>query len=82
MTDQTSLTNLLNSNVDWGIVILKDNFTDQQIWEAIQKSDKKQTAFIIDLRTFPRETVDELLKRLDNKFNNKKTTHRITKNKI
>lgn len=82
MTDQTSLTNLLNSNVDWGIVILKDSFTDQQIWEAIQKSDKKQTAFIIDLRTFPRETVDELLKRLDNKFNNKKPTHRITKNKI
>lgn len=71
MNYQTSLINLLNSNVDWGIVVLKDEFSDQQIWEALQKSDEKQTAFVIDLRTFPRETVDQLFARLDKQFSNK-----------
>ena len=71
MNYQTSLINLLNSNVDQGIVVLKDEFSDQQIWEALQKSDEKQTAFVIDLRTFPRETVDQLFARLDKQFSNK-----------
>ena len=71
MNYQTSLINLLNSNVDWGIVVLKDEFSDQQIWEALQKSYEKQTAFVIDLRTFPRETVDQLFARLDKQFSNK-----------
>lgn len=83
MKYQTSLNNLLGSGVDWGIVVLKDDFTDQQIWEAIQKSDKKQTAFIIDLRIFPRESVNELLKRLDKQFGNgKQKKHREILNKI
>lgn len=78
MNYQTSLINLLNSNVDWGIVVLKDEFSDQQIWEALQKSDKKQTAFVIDLRTFPRETVDQLFARLDKQFSKTKNIkHKI-----
>lgn len=72
MTYPTSFNNLLNSNIDWGMVILADHFTDEEIWEALLKSDKKQTAFIVDLRVFPRETVDQLLGRLDKKFGPRK----------
>lgn len=68
MTFPICFSRLLNSDVDWGLVVLTDTATDQQIWEALQKSDQKQTAFVVDLRTFPRETVDQLFTRLDKQF--------------
>lgn len=68
MTYPICFSSLLKSDIDWGIVILKDEFTDKQIWEALLKSDKKQTAFVVDLRVFPRETVNQLFARLDKQF--------------
>jgi hypothetical protein len=83
MTYPTCFNNLLNSDIDWGMVVLKDEFSDEQIWEALLKSDEKQTAFVVDLRVFPRETVDQLFKRLDKKFGPRKNkTYRNIKNKI
>jgi hypothetical protein len=65
------------------MVVLKDEFTDEQIWEALLKSDEKQTAFVVDLRVFPRETVDQLFKRLDKKFGPREgRSFRNTINKI
>lgn len=68
MTYPICFSSLLKSDIDWGIVVLKDEFTDKQIWEALLKSDKKQTAFVVDLRVFPRETVNQLFARLDKQF--------------
>lgn len=68
MTYPICFSSLLNSDIDWGMVVLTDNVTDEQIWDALLKSDKKQTAFVVDLRTFPRETVDQLFARLDKQF--------------
>lgn len=83
MTCPTSFSNLLNSDIDWGMVVLKDGVPDEEIWDALLKSDKKQTAFIVDLRVFPRETVDQLLARLDKKFGPRKTKKlRTINNKI
>lgn len=73
MTCPTSFNNLLNSNVDWGMVVLADHFSDEEIWDALLKSDQKQTAFVVDLRVFPRETVDQLFTRLDKKFGPRKS---------
>ena len=55
----------------YGIVIIRDGMSDEEIWENIRKSDEKITAFLVDLRAFPRETTDELLSRLDKQFGNR-----------
>lgn len=83
MTYPICFRTLLASNVDWGMVILRDTATDEEIWEALLKSDQKQTAFVVDLRAFPRETVDQLFKRLDKKFGPRQNkTYRNVINKI
>lgn len=66
---------------EMAIVWVCDGDPDELTWAALKKSDVATTAAIVDLRTFPRETIDELLKRLYNKFGKEKQ-NRETKNKI
>lgn len=54
-----------------GIIPLCDGDDDKVVWDAIVESEKCTTAMIVDLRTFPRETVDDYLKRLYNTYGKK-----------
>lgn len=67
----------------YGIVIIRDGMPDELIWENLCKSDEKITAFLVDLRRFPRETTDQLLVRLNKQFGSKEhKQYKAPKHKI
>ena len=53
-----------NKKKGMAIVTIYDGDSDEIIWDALKGSEEALTAAVVDLRTFPRETIDDLLNRL------------------
>lgn len=79
------MTKSQNKKKGMAIVTIYDGDSDEIIWDALKRSEEALTAAVVDLRTFPRETIDDLLNRLYKEYgdNNPKETKRfIPKNQI
>lgn len=74
-----------NKKKGMAIVMVYDGDSDEVIWESLKRSEEALTAAVVDLRTFPRETIDDLLNRLYKEYGDKETKGSkrfIPKNKI
>ena len=58
------MTKSQNKKKGMAIVTIYDGDSDEIIWDALKGSEEALTAAVVDLRTFPRETIDDLLNRL------------------
>lgn len=58
------MTKSQNKKKGMAIVTIYDGDSDEVIWDALKGSEEALTAAVVDLRTFPRETIDDLLNRL------------------
>lgn len=65
------MTKSQNKKKGMAIVTIYDGDSDEIIWDALKGSEEALTAAVVDLRTFPRETVDDLLDRLYKEYGNK-----------
>ena len=79
------MTKSQNKKKGMAIVMVYDGDSDEVIWDSLKRSEEALTAAVVDLRTFPRETIDDLLNRLYKEYGGKelKDPKRfIPKNKI
>jgi len=58
------MTKSQNKKKGMAIVLVCDGDPDEEIWNRLKRSEEALTAAVVDLRTFPRETIDDLLNRL------------------
>ncbi len=58
------MTKSQNKKKGMAIVTIYDGDSDEIIWDALKGSEEALTAAVVDLRMFPRETIDDLLNRL------------------
>ena len=79
------MTKSQNKKKGMAIVTIYDGDSDEIIWDALKRSEEALTAAVVDLRTFPRETIDDLLNRLYKEYGDdtpKEIKRFIPKNQI